>query len=212
MNKRRKEKFHFGLFDDALHRFPIRASELDRFKFGKSQYYRSAILLGKETPYCLDVACGANPFPKAHVLCDLFVRRVQDRRMRELVTEGKPFVLCDCHYLPFRDNAFDFATSYYLIEHITSPGKAFRDLKRVSKHGYVQCPSWFNEILYGEEVHKWIVLKRGGRLYLRPIALRKRFKIRLGFIFHRLYRSSKWRVVHAILDESLHLFTVHYAF
>ena len=212
MNKARKEKFYLGQSDDVLPRFPIRVSELDRFKFGKFQYYKNAILLGKETPYCLDVACGAKPFPKAHVLCDLYIRKVQDRRMQELVTEGKPFVLCDCHILPFKDKAFDFVTSYYLIEHISCPSKVLRELERVSIHGYIQCPSWLNEVLYGEEVHKWIIIKRNNRLYVRPINFRKRFKIQFGFIFHRLYRSNKWRVVHAILDETLHLFTVNYTF
>ena len=38
--------------------------------------------------------------------------------MKKLVTSGKPFVLCSCYNLPFKDKAFDFVTSYYLIEHV----------------------------------------------------------------------------------------------
>jgi hypothetical protein len=39
-----------------------------------------------------------------------------------------------------------------------------------------------------------------------------RFRVRLGFVFHRLYRASSWQIFHAILDETLHLFTVRYEF
>ncbi|MCW3996526.1 MAG: class I SAM-dependent methyltransferase [Candidatus Bathyarchaeota archaeon] len=196
-------------FDRTLQRFPIRKSELDRFKFGKRKYQEVAN--SKDgTLLCLDVACGAKPFPKANVLCDLHVKPVPDRSMLHLQTDGKPFVLCNCCFLPFKDRAFDFVTSYYLIEHISNPGIFFRELKRVSEHGYVQCPSWFNELIYGEDVHNWIVLKRKNQLYLKRIRVNQ--QLHLGFLFHRLYRLTAWKIMHAILDETFHLFTVNYEF
>lgn len=200
------------VFDDTLPRFPIRKSELDRFKFGKRRYYEIANLVRNKPPYCLDIACGAKPFPRASVLCDLHVSPVPDRRMKALVTDGKPFILCDCGHLPFKDRAFDFVTSYYLIEHIDDPWSFFKELKRVSKHGYIQCPSWFNELLYGEDVHKWVVLTRNGNLYVKPARNGKGFTVHFGFVFQKLYRSHAWQIFHAILDETLHLFTVHYSF
>jgi SAM-dependent methyltransferase len=195
----------------GLSRFPIRKSELDRFKFGKRRYYEVAFLSKEQSPRCLDIACGAKPFPKANVLCDLNVRPVPDRSMKDLKTDGKPFVLCDSRYLPFKDKAFDFVTSYYLIEHMNDPWSLFKELKRVSKHGYIQCPSWLNELVYGEDVHQWIVLKHNDRLYVRRIGNGKT-QIRFGFIFHKLYRSSSWQVIHAILDETFHLFSVCYSY
>ena len=199
------------VFDDTLSRCPVRSGELDRFKFGKKWYYQIARSEMVGTLLCLDVGCGANPFPKADVLCDLNIQAVPDRRMQSLVTEGKPFVKCDCRFLPFRDRAFDFVTSYYLVEHIDDPTALLRELRRVAKHGYLQSPSWLDEIVYGEEVHDWTVTKQDGRLYIKPID-RGVFKLRLGFVFHTLYRSSVWRVFHAILDETLHLFTICYGF
>jgi SAM-dependent methyltransferase len=196
---------------DVLQRFPIRKSELDRFKSGKRQYYDLLFLNKQPFPSCLDVACGAKPFPKANVLCDLNAKPVPDRRMKCLVTEEKPFVLCDSRYLPFKDKAFDFVTSYYLLEHVPAPWLVFRELKRVSKHGYIQCPTWFNEILYGEDVHHWIVLKRKDKLYLKKIDNGK-LQVHLGFIFHRLYQSSLWQIIHAILDETFHMFSVCYSY
>ncbi len=192
-------------------RFPVRKSELDRFKFAKELYYEICFFSRKGLPSCLDVACGAKPFPKADVLCDLNVRPVPDRRMKDLVTEEKPFVLCDACFLPFKDKAFDFVTSYYLIEHVADPWSVFKELRRVSEHGYIQCPSWFNELLYGEDVHNWIVLRRNGMLYVKPISKGER-AVRFGFIFHRLYKLSTWQILHAILDETFGLFTVRYSY
>jgi SAM-dependent methyltransferase len=193
-------------------RFPVRKSEMDRFKFGKRRYHELLCLQNWATPLCLDIACGAKPFPKASVLCDLNSKPVPDRRMKTLVTEGKPFVLCDSRYLPFKNQAFDFATSYYLIEHMDDPWSLFRELKRVSKHGYIQCPSWFSELLYNEDVHRWIVFKREDQLFIKSLDYRKGSKVNLGFVFHKLYRLSQWQIIHAILDETFHLFTTTYSY
>jgi len=189
-------------------RIPIRDSELDRFKFGKIYCKK---LYPQTFNLVLDVACGANPFPLANVLCDLNAHPVPDRRMHSLVTDGKPFILCDSRYLPFKDKAFDFVTSYYLIEHIDEPWKLVSELKRISKHGYIQCPSWFNELLYSEDVHKWIVLKNKNHLYLQAIDPKKT-KLPLNFIFQKLYRLTAWKIIHAILDEKLHIFSVNYCY
>jgi SAM-dependent methyltransferase len=193
-------------------RFPIRESELDRFKFGKKKYREVKSKKTNGDLLCLDIACGAKPFPKANVLCDLHVEPVPDRSMKKLVTAGKPFVLCSCYALPFKEKAFDFVTSYYLIEHLNQPGNLVRELKRVSKHGYLQSPSWFNEFLYGEDVHNWVVSKTNNKLFVKPLKKGALPPIRFGFIFHRLYQLESWRVIHAILDEKFHLFTVQYDF
>ncbi|NLF88330.1 class I SAM-dependent methyltransferase [Candidatus Bathyarchaeota archaeon] len=195
----------------AIDRFPVRIFEFDRFKFGKQKYYQVKDEKAGGEMLCLDIACGAKPFPEANVLCDLNVEPVPDRSMKQLVTCGKPFVLCSCYALPFKNQVFDFVTSYYLIEHLDDPWTLVRELKRVSKHGYIQSPSWLNELLYGEKVHNWTVHKNRDHLYVKPIKTGLP-PIRFGFIFHRLYRLQMWRILHAILDEKLHLFTVKYDF
>ncbi len=197
--------------DFRIPRFPIRKSELNRFKFGVQKYLEVKNQLGNSV-LCLDIACGAKPFPKANVLCDLNVEPVPDRSMKKLVTGGKPFVMCSCYALPFRDQAFDFVTSYYLIEHLDAPWSLLKELKRVSKHGYVQGPSWFNEFLYGEKVHNWIIHKNHNTLHVKSLKNGALPPIRFGFIFHRLYKFQTWQIIHAILDEKFHLFTVRYDF
>jgi SAM-dependent methyltransferase len=193
-------------------RFPIRKSELDRFKFGKQRYNEIVQLKKDGFPFCLDIACGAKPFPKADILCDLNVKPCLDRSMNNLVTSGKPFVLCNCYNLPFKDKAFDFITSYYLIEHIERPWNLLKEIKRVSNYGYIQCPSWFSELLYNESVHNWTIFKHNNNLYIKPIKKGSKTQPRFGFIFHKLYRSKTWQVIHAILDEKFHLFSIKYNF
>ncbi|MGD6852631.1 MAG: hypothetical protein ACQCN6_11280, partial [Candidatus Bathyarchaeia archaeon] len=77
----------------VLQRFPIRQSELDRFKLGKQKFYQTVGLNVDGSALCLDIACGAKPFPEATVLCDLNVKPVPDRSMKKLVTDDKPFVM-----------------------------------------------------------------------------------------------------------------------
>jgi SAM-dependent methyltransferase len=196
----------------VLQRFPIRQSELDRFKLGKQKFYQTVGLNVDGSALCLDIACGAKPFPEATVLCDLNVKPVPDRSMKKLVTDDKPFVMCSCYALPFRDKAFDFVTSYYLIEHLDRPATLLKELKRVSKHGYIQGPSWLNELLYGEKVHSWTIYKNNNQLYVKSLQNGALPPIRFGFIFHRLYKHPTWQIIHAILDEKFHLFTVTYDF
>ncbi|MDR0372301.1 MAG: class I SAM-dependent methyltransferase [Nitrososphaerota archaeon] len=198
--------------NSAFRRFPIRKSELDRFKFGKQIFHQTIGFHPDDSVLCLDIACGANPFPKANVLCDLNVKPVPDRNMKKLVTSGKPFVMCSCTALPFRDKAFDFVTSYYLIEHLADPWLLVKELKRVSQHGYIQSPSWLNELFYGETVHFWVVFKNRDKLYVKPLKEGALPPFRFGFLFHRLYKYAPWRILHAILDEKFHLFTVIYTF
>ncbi|MGD0805808.1 MAG: class I SAM-dependent methyltransferase [Candidatus Bathyarchaeia archaeon] len=194
---------------DIIQRFPVRESELDRFKFGKKWYRETTSSSHKNCILCLDVGSGHKPFPMANLLCDPFPRPHPDRKMRELETENKPFVQCDGRHLPFRSQIFDFVTSYYTIEHVDNPEDLVSELKRVAKHGYLQCPSQFNEFLYGEDVHKWIIIKKNNHLY----AIRnKTNSIKLGFFFNRLYSLNYWKIIHAMIDETFNIFSIKYTF
>jgi len=212
MKRSEREKFHLVDFDYILPRFPIRKAELDRFKFGKKCYFEIANLFTGCEPLCLDVGSGHKPFPKANILCDPFIKPNPDRRMERLRTESKPFIQCDGCFLPFKNKVFDFVTCYYVLEHIINPAHLLIELKRVSKHGYIQCPSWLNEFIYGAEVHRWIIMKKNNKLYAKYNDNEKMFKIRLGFIFNKLYRLYKWRILHAIFDETFHIFSINYKF
>jgi len=195
-------------------RIPIRQSDWDRFRHGKHWF---SVIVKKErlqSPLSLDIGSGARPFPYASVVCDLYLAPTPQRDMKELETKGKPFVVCDAQYLPFKTQAFDFATCLYLFEHVDDPKKIYSEMKRVSRHGYVQSPSWFNEeIMYGEPVHKWVMIIRDGKLYFRPVWKSLRPILPIDYVFQRLYkRFFLWRLIHTTLDELLNVFTTRYYF
>lgn len=198
----------------APDRFPIRRSEWDRFKYGKRWFIAVVEKEGLESPLSLDIGSGARPFPYANVLCDMYLSPTPQRDMKELETKGKPFVVCDAQFLPFKTQAFDFVTCYYLLEHVDNPKRIYSEMRRVARHGYVQSPSWFNEeIMYGEHVHKWVVTVKDGRLYYESVWKTLRPLLPADYVFHRIYkRFFLWQLIHTILDELLNLFTTRYFF
>jgi hypothetical protein len=50
---RREKKVDSQNYGGTLQRFPIRKSELDRFKFGKEKFYEIVRLKKNGSPYCL---------------------------------------------------------------------------------------------------------------------------------------------------------------
>jgi SAM-dependent methyltransferase/uncharacterized protein YbaR (Trm112 family) len=75
----------------------------------------------------LDFGCGDQPFKP---LCT--------RAGFEYVGidhDGDALILADAHALPFKDEAFDFAISFAVLEHLRNPHIAVRELFRVLKPG-----------------------------------------------------------------------------
>jgi len=113
----------------------------------------------------LDVGCGDNPFPYATQLVDL-LPEPSEHRSRPLDTAGKPFVVADVHALPFLDKSFDFVYCSHLLEHVDDPIAACRELMRVGKRGYIECPTGGKDALFAwvGEMHKWQVVAIDDRL------------------------------------------------
>ena len=163
----------------------------------------------------LDVGSGVNPLMAAHVLCDVVKKCVsrKDRRGRvcsPLLTYGKPFVQCDAHFLPFKDKAFDFVHCSHVLEHLEDPKKAYRELKRVGKSGYIETPTWLQEIFfYSLRAHKWVISKRNNGLYYQ----KPKRRILLPHTENLIARPRYWNFIYQVLnliyrfvDENFHIF------
>lgn len=117
----------------------------------------------------LDVGCGALPFPLATHLCDLTRSDDSERLFGTIPALDRPFVECDVQALPFRDKAFDFVFCTHVLEHVADPVAACRELERVARRGYVECPaSWIERVFHSPD-HRWLVDHEQGRLVFREI-------------------------------------------
>lgn len=73
--------------------------------------------------------------------------------------------VCDRKGLPFEDKAFDFSVCSHVLEDIRDPVFLCSEIIRISKAGYIECPSRFVEQCVGVESrnycgyhhHRWFV-------------------------------------------------------
>jgi SAM-dependent methyltransferase len=117
----------------------------------------------------LDVGCGTLPFALATHLCDLTRSDDSQRLLGPMPPLDRPFVECDVQALPFADKAFDFVVCAHVLEHVADPAAACRELERVARRGYVECPaSWLERVFHSPD-HRWLVDHEQGRLIFREI-------------------------------------------
>jgi len=91
----------------------------------------------------LDVGCGAAALVKVAqqsfrvtVGCDVAFRWLLIARKRLQEAGLQPNLVCCCaDYLPFPDCAFDSVASVSLLEHVSEPAAAIREMRRVTKPG-----------------------------------------------------------------------------
>src|SRR5207248_688266 len=86
----------------------------------------------------LEIGCGGGqcrPWFQSHgfeyVGIDVSKTRVFDWLQRY----GGPDLLCDSHFLPFKDQSFDVVYSAAVVEHLACPPLAVREMCRVLKPG-----------------------------------------------------------------------------
>lgn len=93
-------------------------------------------------------------------------------------TPGVEFRECDFlnERLPYDDNEIDFVYCRHVIEDLYNPEPLLKEMSRVGKAGYVECPSPAAELCPGIDAgeakyrgymhHLWIVWPHHGTLYL----------------------------------------------
>jgi len=113
----------------------------------------------------LDVGCGSFPLPDADFVGDLTPQSFDLPEMQDKL-RGR-FVRLDLHYLPFGDRTFGFVHCSNVLEHMEEPGRAIAELKRVSRHGFVETPrAFFDNVLIHSKGHRWIVSWKGSEIMI----------------------------------------------
>jgi ubiquinone/menaquinone biosynthesis C-methylase UbiE len=124
----------------------------------------------------LDVGGGDQPLSLATHVIDIQPFRPDDAYKQGLIGDIKRFnkdtwlVHDACNYpWPYKDNEFDFIWCVQMLEDIRDPIGVCKEMMRVGKSGYINCPSKFiellspisespNSILYnGFWHHRWLV-------------------------------------------------------
>jgi ubiquinone/menaquinone biosynthesis C-methylase UbiE len=99
----------------------------------------------------------------------------------------KPDVVCDIHFLPFKDNQFSYVYCYHVLEHKgVNPIKAIKELKRVCNNIIeIQVPHWLSSNAKKDKAHvNFQVMRRKYWLQFKPTILNCDFT-RFLFIFAR---------------------------
>jgi SAM-dependent methyltransferase len=115
----------------------------------------------------LDVGSGGWPFTRATHLADMYTGETSHRR-EELRRDTRPFLTIDITKMPFRDKAWDFVFCSHVLEHLTEPGTAMRELVRVSRRGYIEAPTRLSDVMLNftgmKDHHRWHSLLLGETL------------------------------------------------
>jgi len=132
----------------------------------------------------LDVGSGHRPLPQADILVDKYLDD-NSHRGGNLIKD-RPLINADVESLPFENNTFDFVNASQVIEHTKNPYKAVKELKRVSKSGHIDCPSYINEnILFGQKIHNYATIVVFNKIYF----IRAKHPTN-GHKFHKLYNEN----------------------
>ncbi len=91
----------------------------------------------------------------------------------------KPFVVGSATAMPFDDNTFDAAWTVWVVEHISTPEKAFEEMRRVVRPGGLlllvvawNCPPWLAD---GFAVRPYSDFNGAGKLVKASVSFRQSF-------------------------------------
>jgi SAM-dependent methyltransferase len=116
----------------------------------------------------VDVGCGPNPVEGCDAYTDAYPDSPVSRSGGVVSADLPNFHTAPIEQLPFRDGDFDFSYCRHVLEHVEQPAVAIAELERISRAGYIETPSYWNEIAFGKRYHRWMVLLLDGVLHFIP--------------------------------------------
>ena len=148
-----------AVLTEVFDRFEGLPDKESRYHLYQSRYFDFGI---EPRDRVLDIGSGHLPFPFATHLADL---SLEDGKVGRAGTpfkqvDGKPVYQCSVEELPFGDKEFDFIYCSHVLEHVSSPENACKELMRVGKRGYIETPTrgkdlWLNTAMISN--HRWAV-------------------------------------------------------
>lgn len=113
----------------------------------------------------IDIGSGDKPFWRADVfLDDLDMGNDQRISGTKTINSLGYFVNGNILKTKFKKKAFDFSYCSHLLEHVTDPDKAIKEIERISKRGYIEVPNGLNELIKPFHSHLWLIFHQNGQL------------------------------------------------
>lgn len=123
----------------------------------------------KDDAVVLEVGSGSSPWKRSDVLLDRFyIDETGQRSGADLYRDHRPMIVAAGERLPFKDKAFDFMYSCHVIEHAEDIASMLREMSRVAKAGFIECPNPLLERILDQAQHNWYITNVNGRLLIAP--------------------------------------------
>lgn len=117
----------------------------------------------------LEVGSGSSPWKRSDVLLDRFyVDEAGQRGGGEIFRDRRPMVVAAGERLPFKDKVFDFVYCAHVIEHAEDIANMLREMSRVGKAGFIECPNPLLERVLDQDQHRWYITHVDGKLLIAP--------------------------------------------
>jgi len=106
----------------------------------------------------LDIGGGHKPFSRADYYVDFDLTEGIHRDGQSIPPEVKDrCITADIHQLPFRDKSMDFIYCSHVLEHVSDPARACKEIVRVGRRGYIETPRKWVELCAGHPSHQWLI-------------------------------------------------------
>ena len=130
-----------------------------RYAQYQSRYFDFDVKPGDKV---LDMGSGHIPFPHATHLADISISNDNIGRAGNLFKyQGdKPVFECSIENTPFSNKEFDFVYCSHVLEHVSNPETACRELMRIGRRGYIECPTRGKDTFFATAKisnHHWAV-------------------------------------------------------
>ena len=151
----------------------------------------------------LDVGSGGAPYPRADILVDRLSGE-EHRNNLKLVID-RHTIFADAHFLPFKNNSFDFVIASHILEHMSKPALFLDEIERIGNAGYIETPNAIFERLHPYDIHCLELMLVDNKLHIRKKSSEcdDFFLGNLKF----LEKDFRWR---SLFRNNLNLFHVQY--
>lgn len=134
-----------------------------------------------EDDFVVEVGAGHMPFHLSDLIVDKYPFENLERW--DDIKNTAPVIKADAGKMPLGDGSCDVLFASHVIEHLDDPEAFVREVRRCSRHVYLEFPRYTRELMFAWSMHRWLVELDGDRLLFYRNDVPQMF----GDFFHRNY-------------------------